>query len=170
MSSDPTLPRLPEDPDQLHRLREEALRHLQDEERLGPTPVYGGPPIGGGVSRRWTLKRILFVVLGAIAAGLAAFFALRKRAPEPHIVIYGAPPIDRTRKDNPVYGGPIPPRPRDKSRERTKPHTQPVPGPKPVPPGKKPTDSTDPAPGPPAAVYGGPVPPPKPQAPPQSPQ
>ena len=42
-NSDPRLPRSPEDPDELLRLREDALRRLEKEERP-PAPVYGGPP------------------------------------------------------------------------------------------------------------------------------
>jgi hypothetical protein len=137
---DPPLPRLPEDQENLRRLRREALRKLRDEEELlwrapvyggppppaehnSPTTVYGGPPpqeppsagtvyggptMGGGgqVTRRWTLKRILFLV-GAILAGLLALFFGTRKITAP---VYGGPPIDPSPKDNyPVYGGPVPP-------------------------------------------------------------
>ena len=125
--SNPPLPRLPEDPENLRRLRREALRRMEeDEERMpvviygGPPPqqqdrppavtIYGGPPIGGsGVTRRWTLKRIL-IVIAALIAGLTALFLGTRKVVAP---VYGGPPLppeprpapDR-RENAPVYGGP----------------------------------------------------------------
>jgi hypothetical protein len=164
---DPPLPRKPEDVSELQRLRKEALQHLDAEERPssatvygGPAPVYGGPPSGGPVTRRWTLKRILILVFSLVAAALAALFALWKRPPAPPIVIYGGPPIQRDPRENqPLYVTPTTPVPGDKHPHRK---PSPVPGPKPTPPQQPP---------PAAAVYGGPAPrPPQPPTPPEPPQ
>ena len=167
---DPPLPRKPEDASQIHRLRREALEHLDAEEHPspgavygGPAPVYGGSPFGGGsVSRRWTLKRIFIILFGLIAAALAALFFGRHPGPGPGNVIYGGPP---PRPDpgpgNPVYGGPVPPPPGpDDKLKKRKPSARKRAAPKPP---------SEPPPA--AAVYGGPAPqPPQPQTPTEPPQ
>lgn len=164
----PPLPRPLDEGNEIRRLREEARRNLDAEERPpaavygGPTPVYGGPPFGGGsVSRRWTLKRIFLVLFGLIAAALAALFFGRRPGPGPGNVIYGGPP---PRPDpgpaNPVYGGPVPPPDPKGALKKRKPSPR-----KPAAP--KPPSGPPPA----AAVYGGPAPrPPQPPAPTEPPQ
>lgn len=113
-NTDPPLPRPPQDSDRLQRLREEAVRRVEEEERAGPmrpaapgsgepgppiviyggppAPVYGGPPPGKrGLSRRGVLGAII-VLLGALVGWL-----LGRRRPQPVL-----PPAT-------VYGGPAPP-------------------------------------------------------------
>ena len=106
--SDPPLPRSPDDPDNLLRLREEALGRLEDEERASPAPMYGGPapvyggppPIGGGgsVTRRRTLWGLFLVALGMVGTIIARLFRGRRLAtPEyapstPQATVYGGPP------------------------------------------------------------------------------
>lgn len=117
--SDPPLPRSPDDPDNLRRLREDALRRLEDEERPSPAAVYGGPPpvddlpapvyggpapVYGGpppVNRRRTLWALLLLALGMVGAFVARLFRRRRIVPDG----YG-----QSRPPAPVYGGPpIPP-------------------------------------------------------------
>jgi len=115
MSPDPDtpFPRSPDDPDKIRRLRAEAMRNLAEEERAAPAPVYGGPSMGAGgsVTRRWTLRRILMILVGAAGAIIALFFVGRRIVAP----VYGGPPIPQPPNDNPpapVYGGPVPPAPR----------------------------------------------------------
>jgi len=130
--------------------------------------VYGGPPGGGGpVTRRWTLRGILLLILGILGGAIAAIFGYRRlTAP-----VYGGPPAPGPGKfPAAVYGGPVPRpdpsleqpkiQPDPKTKQHSKPHGEPPPQP------------PAPAPGPsvpsrPAPVYGGP--PPKPQPPPNQP-
>jgi hypothetical protein len=169
---DPPLPRKPVDLSEIRRLRREALEHLDAEERPspgvvygGPAPVYGGPAFGGSVTRRWTLRRILLLI-AALLAGLGATLFGVKRFAAP---VYGGPPVPPQpspdgsvdKHPNPVYGGPVPPRPLErKGKPSPKPH-RPAPAPNPVvvpsAPSPQPT-AIKPA----AAVYGGPVPRPQP--------
>jgi len=150
---DTQFPRSPDDPENLRRLRAEALRNLDGEERAAPAPVYGGPSMGGGgsVTRRWTVRRILSILIGAIGAIIALFFVGRRIVAP----VYGGPPLPRP--DNPpapVYGGPLPPAPNPSPSPELAPkkHLQPRSDPQPI---AKPS----------APVYGGPPPPqPKPQA------
>src|ERR1700691_4975239 len=93
--SQPPLPRRPDDPENLERLRKEARGRLDKEERP-PAPVYGGAPI---VTRRWTLRGLVLLVLGALAA-IAAWFWFGVRPPA---TVYGGPPL------------PVPPEPSKKS-------------------------------------------------------
>ena len=105
----------------MRRLREQAAERLKWEEaqketsrdtapvygspayfaeRAGrePSTVYGGPPTP--VTRRWTLRGIVLLILGAISALAAAIWGYRKiTAP-----VYGGPPAA-------VYGGPPAPAP-----------------------------------------------------------
>ena len=56
----------------------------REESMRGPAPVYGGPPI----TRRWTLRGIIMLVVSALAAIAAGLFAYQKiTAPA-----YGGPP------------------------------------------------------------------------------
>ncbi len=118
--SDTRLPRSPKSPDNLLRLREEALRRLEVEERLAqatvyggppplddrpnpirdePAPVYGGPPpFNGDVSM--TRRRSLWALLLAAFAGIVAWIVKRHRDGSsgtvlfgPQATIYGGPPI-----------------------------------------------------------------------------
>lgn len=120
--SDPRLPRSPQDPDNLRRLREEALRRREEEERASPATVYGGPPPptddrpgppelaavyggpppfngGGSITRRLTLWGLLLLALGALGAIIARLFGRsRVITPEylqsgPPAAVYGGPPI-----------------------------------------------------------------------------
>jgi hypothetical protein len=153
--SDPPLPRSPDDAENLRRLRENARRELEREERPypaavyggpPPAPVYGGPPQFGGapVTRRWTLKGIL-LLLGGIIGGLVALWFGARRYVAP---VYGGPPIQPPNPPAPVYGGPPPPNPEPPNPAPSNPGwTQPAPSPQP-----------NPAPNPPAPVYGGPPP------------
>jgi hypothetical protein len=86
----PPLPRPPGDPENLRRLRQEAVERMQREESSSadprpspqqrpPAPVYGGPPI---ITRRWTVRGILLLIAGALAA-IAAVFWGRRRVPAP---------------------------------------------------------------------------------------
>jgi hypothetical protein len=97
---------------QLDKLRADPVDDGSLSERLSSITVYGGPIWGGEapagqlpdesrqpVTRRWTLRGILLLILGLVAAMLAALFGLSRR-PSP---VYGGPPA-------PVYGGP-PPKP-----------------------------------------------------------
>jgi hypothetical protein len=152
--SDPPLPRLPDDPDNLRRLRADALRRLDEEERAAPAPVYGGPSMGGGdsVTRRWTLRRILMILIGAAGAIIALFFVGRRIVAP----VYGGPPMPGP--DNPpapVYGGPLPPAPNPAPKPAPSPEFAPKKHPKPRP-------EQPPQPKPQATVYGGPPPPPPP--------
>ncbi len=177
--SDPPLPRLPEDLDNLRRLRREALRRMaEDEDRMpvviygGPPPqpdrptaaaVYGGPTMGDkGVTRRWTLKRIL-VILAAMLAGLMALFFGTRKNTNP---VYGGPPVqprpgpvaEPVGKENaPVYGGP----PMYDREPRTDKDQSPNQDPylrdqRPTRQPDRPIDPADPDPSLPATVYGGP--------------
>jgi hypothetical protein len=126
--SDPLLPRVPEDPENLRRLRREALRRMEEDEFRAAAAVYGGPPPntdlgklpqpgqsgpmaatvyggptsggGGSVSRRWTLKRIL-ILLAALLAGLTALFVGTRKISAP---VYGGPPIQPNPEPNPDPG------------------------------------------------------------------
>ena len=121
MNSDSRLPRSPEDPDNLRRLREEAVTRLEAEERRasapvygGPPPrpeppaperpdaitVYGGPPLGGGgpVSRRGLLWGLILAALAALGALIAWLIRPRKIFPSSSQELHSQPA--------PVYGGP----------------------------------------------------------------
>ena len=95
MEPPPPLPRPPADEENLRRLRREAAERLRHEAAGPPVPapVYGGPPV---IPRRWTVRGILMLFAGILAAIAAALFGYRKIAP-----VYGGPPA-------PVYGGPPP--------------------------------------------------------------
>jgi hypothetical protein len=97
------LPRPPDDPENLRRLREEAVRRVEQEERARPitiygeppAPVYGGPPpppstysaappppapaYGGAPApaRRWSLVSVVLLIVAALAL-VAAWLASRK--------------------------------------------------------------------------------------------
>ncbi len=149
--TDPPFPRLPEDPENLKRLRAEAQRRL-DEEQRPPAPVYGGPPSGGGsggrpVTRRWTLAGLIVLVVGAIGALLARIFGW----PPFSRPLYGGPPLPQP--PMPVYGGPVAPPPC--------PGIVPPPQPQPQKPHKKHEQPAPPI-RPNAPVYGGPPPQPPP--------
>jgi hypothetical protein len=97
----PPLPRPPDDADALQRLREEAMRRMENEPRPvygGPAPVYGGPP----VTRRWTLRGILMLIAGAVAAIAGGIWGYEKMTTP----VYGGPPAPEPKA---VYGGPTPP-------------------------------------------------------------
>ena len=101
----PPLPRTPDDPEKLRRLRGEALRRVEQEERRAVAPVYGGAPIP---ERRWTLRALMILLLGAIAA-FAGWVAWRRMSAP----VYGGPPPPDGKAPAPVYGGPVrPPEPR----------------------------------------------------------
>ena len=136
--SDPPLPRSPNDPDNLRRLRENALRQMEQEERPAPMPVYGGPPQfdgGGPVSRRWALKGVLLLLAGIIGAIIAKLFGARRIVAP----VSGGPPAPNPQPSPqpnppaPVYGGPPPPQPQPPQPQPSQPN-------------------------PPAPVYGGPPP------------
>ena len=143
--SDPPLPRSPDDPDNLRRLRENALRQMEQEERPAPMPVYGGPPQfdgGGPVSRRWALKGILLLLAGIIGAMIAKWFGARRTVAP----VSGGPPAPNPQPSvpGPVYGGPPPPQPQPLQPQPLQPQPlQPQPS----------------QPNPPGPVYGGPPPP-----------
>jgi hypothetical protein len=107
---DPILPRPPDDPERLRRLREEASRRLeQPAYPPPPAPVYGGAPI---VRRRWALRGVLIALLAAVA-GIVAWLVGRVIVPAP---VYGGPPprIPPEPKGSApaaVYGGPPPRQP-----------------------------------------------------------
>lgn len=106
-------PRIPENPDQLRRLREEAMRRMDREdwpepapvyggpsmagsrepERPEPVTIYGGPPFGGGgngrMTRRLTLIGLLLMLIGGVGALVAWFLGHRSPTPAP---VYGGPP------------------------------------------------------------------------------
>jgi hypothetical protein len=152
--SDPPLPRSADDAENLRRLRENARRELEREERPYPATVYGGPPPapvyggppqfdGGPVTRRWTLKGIL-LLLGSIIGALVALWFGARRSVAP---VYGGPPIPNPQPNPPapVYGGPPPPNPEPPNPARPNPGWAPQPS---SPPAQQP-----------APVYGGPPPP-----------
>jgi hypothetical protein len=99
MEPQPPLPRPPGDERNLRRLRKEAAGRMGREEPVpaDPITVYGGPPF---VTRRWTLRGILMLVVAALAAIATAIWGYRRIA----VPVYGGPPA-------PVYGGPPPPQP-----------------------------------------------------------
>ena len=125
--SDSRLPRSPQDPETLRRLREEALRRLEEEERTPPAPVYGGPPPfperpapdypvpapvyggptmgggGGSLTRRRTLWGLLLAALGALGGVAAWLFGRRHTSGN----------AGQSWMPGPVYGGPpiVPPPP-----------------------------------------------------------
>ena len=80
----------------MRQLLDDARRKMEEEEymRTMPRPVYGGPP----VTRRWTMRGIVMLIAGALAAIAAAVFGMWKMAAP----VYGGPPA-------PVYGGPVVP-------------------------------------------------------------
>ena len=131
--SQPPLPRRPDDPENLARLREEARRRRDRDERP-PAPVYGGAPM---VNRRWTMRGIVLLVLGALAAFAAILTWLwpLRRPPGP---VYGGPPL------------PVPPVP----PIQAEPHPEFNPNPS-LDPAARPPEPPRPA----ATVYGGPPPP-----------
>ncbi len=96
MDSPPPLPRPPADEENLRRLRREAAERLRAESAGPPlpAPVYGAPVYGGPppVARRWTVRGILVLVAGALAALAAIFFGSRKDQPRPPAPVYGGPP------------------------------------------------------------------------------
>jgi hypothetical protein len=157
--SDPPLPRSPDDPDNLRRLRENAFRQMEQEERPAPMPVYGGPPQfdgGGPVSRRWTLKGILLLLGGIIGALLALWFGTQRNVAP----VGGGPtaPNPQPSPPAPVVGGPPPPQPQPPQPQPWQPNP-PGPvygGPPPPQPQPQPQPSQ---PNPPGPVYGGPPPP-----------
>lgn len=119
--SDPRLPRSPQDPDNLRRLREKAMADRDEEERMSTAtvygmppppleppappeqaPVYGGPSMGGGsgsMTRRLTLWGLLLLALGAIGAILIRLFGGLRIIPlvlgqsVPSAAVYGGPPV-----------------------------------------------------------------------------
>ncbi len=106
--SDARLPRSPDDPDKVRRLREDALRRLEEEERSSPAPVYGGPPPfrgGGSITRRRTLGGLILGALGVVGAGVAWLFRGRRIVPPdfaltgPQAPVYGGPPIPMPQPD-----------------------------------------------------------------------
>jgi hypothetical protein len=150
--SDPPLPRIPEDPESLRRLRREALRELQDEEELfarapvygtPPPPedrgsaatVYGGPPpqerptaatvYGGpamGGGGQLTRRWTLKRILILLAAVLAGITAIFFGTRRPPAPVYGGPPIEPQPKENYPLYGGPPPRPRPTDQPPKKPH------------------------------------------------
>jgi hypothetical protein len=90
----PPLPRRPDDSDALRRLREDAARRMEEDERMQPRPVYGGPPI---VTRRWTLRGILMLIAGAVAAIAGAIWGYEKVTTP----VYGGPPAPDPRAEPP---------------------------------------------------------------------
>jgi len=105
--SDPPLPRSTDDPDNLRRLREDALRRLEQEKHPSPAPVYGGPPQVDPPTRRWTLRGLLLLLAGIIGGIVALWFGVRRIVAP----VYGGPPPQQTNPPAPVYGGPPPPQP-----------------------------------------------------------
>ena len=150
--SQPPLPRRPDDPERLARLRKEASERL-DSERFDnerprpPAAVYGGPPnpyasplyeaprppapVYGGAppARRRMIAGIVALLLGGLAAVASIF---KDKWMKSRIV-------------GPVYGGPPLPTP-EPSKNKI---PEPAPGTKP--------DAVDAQPRPAAAVYGGPT-------------
>ena len=131
--SDPRLPRSPQDPDNLRRLREKARADRDEEERMSPAtiygmppppleppappemaPVYGGPPSangGGSMTRRLTLWGLLLLALGAIGAIIVRLFGGFRIIPlafgqsGPPAPVYGGPPIPPPQPPQPSPGG-----------------------------------------------------------------
>jgi hypothetical protein len=123
-----------QDQDNLDRLREQARRRMEEDERTMPppqVPAYGAPPTGGGMprpnepvtiygappigglGRRRGLKYVLIALLAAIAGAVAWIFG-HGPGPSP-MAVYGGPPIvpvpppnDSTKSTAP----PSPPKPR----------------------------------------------------------
>jgi hypothetical protein len=130
--SQPPLPRPPGDEENLRRLRKEAAERMAREVPMGPkpspayrpAPVYGGPPI---ITRRWTLRGVLMLMVSSLVALAAALWGYRKittpvyggppapspSGPVPPSTVYGGPPPpqESQRPPAPVYGGPPPPQP-----------------------------------------------------------
>ena len=94
------------DPENLRRLREQAMARLEREERerapapiyggppLGPrppAPVYGGPPVPAPKKGRWVLPAI-GIGLAAIDWFMAKFGIWPLGPPAP---VYGGPPMPR---------------------------------------------------------------------------
>ncbi|HEY4361966.1 MAG TPA: hypothetical protein VGN17_13395 [Bryobacteraceae bacterium] len=98
----------------MRQLLDDARRKMEEEEymRTMPRPVYGGPP----VTRRWSIRGIVMLVAGALAAIAAAVFGWNKMAAP----VYGGPPVQPVPPNGEitppaaVYGGPPPPQPRVK--------------------------------------------------------
>jgi hypothetical protein len=87
---EPDLPRPADDPENLRRLREEALRKLDLEERERvPAPVYGGPPVPAPRKfwRRWMLW-----VIGILVALVAWLMFKHHIWPVNPAPVYGGPP------------------------------------------------------------------------------
>jgi len=92
---DEDLPRPPGDPENLQRLREEALRKVKREERVAPITVYGGPPIpvyGGPPPRRRSWWRWILLAIVALAATILAWM-LTHPSPINPAPVYGGPPV-----------------------------------------------------------------------------
>jgi hypothetical protein len=108
MDHAPQLPRLPDDPENIRRLREDAERRIaRQEEELStspgystsgnlpenvPQPAYGGPPL----RYRRNLAKLLMAGIAALSA--ACRFVKRRRDPAQE-ASQPAPPT-------PAYGGP----------------------------------------------------------------
>jgi hypothetical protein len=114
--SSPRLPRSPHAPDNLLRLREDALRRLEQEERAILTLAKGEPARtdrDGSMTRRRTLRELLLVPLGVVGAIVARLFGGRRvvasvyaqsEPPKPQVQ---QPPLPRPEPERaPVYGGP----------------------------------------------------------------
>lgn len=74
------------DPENLRRLREEAVRRVQREERA-VAPVYGGPPLP---RRRWW--RVMLPAIVAVLAALVVWLLTHRNSVVNPAPVYGGPP------------------------------------------------------------------------------
>jgi hypothetical protein len=110
MGHTPQLPRRPDNPENVRRLREDAERRIAREElstspgysKMGnvpenlPRPAYGGPP----VTYRRNLARLMIAGFAVLSAGCRSVKRRRDPAPAanqpaPPIPAYGGPPVAR---------------------------------------------------------------------------
>jgi hypothetical protein len=139
-NSDPLLPRSACSPDNLSRLRNDALRRLAEEEQEISSP--GRKTSNLVADRRISIRRrILRAIAGSMLAGVVLSLIKGQRMIVPSA--YAASDTQQGKPTATVYGGP-PPAPGPSSQSSQK---------KPV------TQSGPQPPRPPAPVYGGPPPP-----------
>ena len=96
----------------MREMLDAARKRMEEDQymRTEPRTVYGGPP--PPVKRRWTLRGILMLIAGAVAAIAGAIWGFEKMAAP----VYGGPP---SRDPQTVYGGPVAPGPGQAAQDQS---------------------------------------------------